>query len=126
MDDNFRKRLEENGADVDTTLKRFMNNEKLYLKFIFKFLDDGNYNGIQENIAKQNYKAVFEYAHSLKGVSSNLGLDPITEDVVQLTEQVRNKEPEEVDAEKVAELGKKLEESYTRFCKLIGEYRDSQ
>ena len=34
MDENFRKQLEENGADVEGTLKRFMGNEALYMKFI--------------------------------------------------------------------------------------------
>ena len=29
--------MEENGADVATTLKRFMGNETIYLKFIMKF-----------------------------------------------------------------------------------------
>ena len=42
MDEKFRKQLEENGADVDTTVKRFMGNEAIYMKFIMKFLDDDN------------------------------------------------------------------------------------
>ena len=40
MDEKFRKQMEENGADVNTTLKRFMGNEALYMKFIVKFLDE--------------------------------------------------------------------------------------
>ena len=34
MEENFKSILEENGADVKTTLKRFMGNEALYMKFI--------------------------------------------------------------------------------------------
>ncbi len=34
MDAGFRKQLEENGADVDMTLKRFMGNEAIYMKFM--------------------------------------------------------------------------------------------
>ena len=40
MDDKFRKQLEECGADVETTLKRFMNNDAIYQKFLGKFPND--------------------------------------------------------------------------------------
>lgn len=58
MDETFRKRMEENGADVETTLKRFMGNEKMYMKYIMKFLDDKNFDSIRENLKSQNYEAV--------------------------------------------------------------------
>ena len=53
MDEKFRKQLEENGADVDATLKRFMGNETLYMKFIMKFLDDKNFAGVKEISARR-------------------------------------------------------------------------
>lgn len=52
MDEEFKKLLIENGADVETTIKRFMGNEGLYLKFLMKFPDDKNYESIQEHYRK--------------------------------------------------------------------------
>lgn len=42
MDVNQKKYLEEKGFDVDGTMKRFLNNETLYLKCLKKFLDDSS------------------------------------------------------------------------------------
>lgn len=122
MDAGFRKQLEENGADVDMTLKRFMGNEAIYMKFIMKFLDDKSYDGIKENLENKNYEEVFKSAHTLKGVTANLGLDPINAVASQLCELLRGKQQEQdVDTDKVKELWEQLEEVYGRFQKIIME-----
>ena len=43
MSELLKQKLKENGADVEGTLHRFMNNEALFLKFILKFKYDQNY-----------------------------------------------------------------------------------
>ena len=40
MDKELKDKLEANGFDVDVTLQRFMNNEKLYFKFLKKLPAD--------------------------------------------------------------------------------------
>ena len=60
MDEKFRKSLEENGTDVDTVLKRFLGNEAMYIKFLVKFIDDKNYEGVIENIEKRDYEETFK------------------------------------------------------------------
>ena len=121
MDENFKKQLEENGADVDTTLKRFMGNEKIYLKFIKKFLDDKNFEAIENGLAQNNYEAAFAGAHSLKGVAGNLGLNPVYEAASEMSELLRNAKSNGVDAEKVQEVKAKLEKCYFGFHKIIEE-----
>lgn len=121
MDANFRKQLEENGADVDMTLKRFMGNESIYMKFIMKFLDDKSYESIKENLEGKNYEEVFKGAHTLKGVTANLGLDPINAVASELCESLRGKQNSDVDADKINELWKQLEEVYGRFQKILLE-----
>lgn len=124
MDEKFRKQLEENGADVETTLKRFMGNDGIFMKFIMKFLDDKNYAGLMENLENQDYQAAFNSAHTLKGVTANLGLDPIRDVVSDMTELLRNQE--EISDEKAAELNglkEKLKEKYDIFYKIIEENR---
>ena len=123
MDEKFRKHMEENGADVDTTLKRFMGNEALYMKFIVKFLDDKNLESLVENLDKGDYQGAFNSAHTLKGVSANLGLDPVCAGASKITELLRNKQPQDVDVETVNEAQKELVESYNLFKKIIGENR---
>ncbi|MDE6203763.1 MAG: Hpt domain-containing protein [Lachnospiraceae bacterium] len=123
MDEKFRKQMEENGADVNTTLKRFMGNEALYMKFIVKFLDDKNFDGIADSLAQGNYEGAFNSAHTLKGVAANLGLDPVSAGASRITELLRNKAPEDVDVEKVNESKDELEKAYNLFKTIIGENR---
>lgn len=119
MDQVFKKQLEEGGADVDITLKRFMGNEAIYMKFILKFLDDKNYDMIMDSLAKKDYAGAFAGAHSLKGVSGNLGLTPVYEASSSITELLRDKQDEEVDTTKLNEAREQLEESYCRLQKII-------
>lgn len=123
MDENFRKQMEDNGADVAGTLKRFMGSEAMYMKFIMKFLDDKNSAGIKENMEKHDYGAAFASAHALKGVTANLGLDPVNAKAAEISELLRNKQPEEVDEAKVNELVVQLEEARIRFCKILESFK---
>lgn len=122
MDEVFKKKLEESGADVDITLKRFMGNEAIYMKFILKFLEDKNYNIIMDSLEKKDYAGAFSGAHSLKGVSGNLGLTPVYELSSQITELLRDKSEQEVDTEKLEEARNGLQKAYCRFKEIIKEY----
>ena len=97
MDENFRKQLEENGADVEGTLKRFMGNEALYMKFIMKFLDDKNFEGIKSNLEKNDFEGAYVSAHTLKGVTANLGLNPVYGVATQISDMLKGKAPGEID-----------------------------
>lgn len=123
MDAELKKQLQENGADVDTTIKRFMGNEALYMKFIMKYLDDKSFEGIAECMASEDYEEVFKHVHTLKGVTANLGLDPITAVASDMTELLRGKQPSEVDVAGLQELYQKLQEENTRFCTILEKNR---
>lgn len=122
MDERFRKQMEGNGADVDTALNRFMGKEELYLKFIQKFLNDKNLESLQDCYKNDDYEGVFASAHSLKGVSGNLGLNPVYDVSAQICDLLRGKEASEVDTEKLKELKERLEDVCQRFWGIIGEY----
>ena len=122
MDELLKQKLIENGADVDGTLHRFMGNAGLFLKFLGKFKDDKNFVLLRESIEKKDYEEVFRAAHTLKGVSANLGLNPICDAASRLTELVRGKTAEEVDEAKVAAEKEAIEESYRIFIGIIEEY----
>ncbi len=119
MDEGFKQRLVENGADVENTVKRFMGNEAMYEKFLKKFVYNSNYTGLEENISSGNYGEAFKCAHTLKGVSANLGLDPIFKAASELTEEFRGKADEEVNRERVQEIWQELQRVYKVFADLL-------
>lgn len=123
MDENFRKQLEENGADVEGTLKRFMGNEALYMKFIMKFLDDKNFEGLESNLEKNDYEGAYVSAHTLKGVTANLGLNPVYGVATQISDLLKGKDPGEIDRGKLDALRDQLEAEHSRFVRLLEKYR---
>lgn len=121
MNEQLKQILVENGADVEGTLHRFMGNGALFLKFLVKFKDDQNFVLLRNSIEQKDYEEAFKAAHTLKGVSANLGLTPIYDSASKLTELLRGKAPSEVDVEKVTQEKAALEESYRLFIKIIEE-----
>lgn len=121
MDDKFRQQLEEGGADVETTLKRFMGNDAIYQKFLGKFPADPNYANLGTNIEAGAYEEAYKCAHALKGVVGNLGLTPIFNKVSDLVEELRNKAAEEVDAARANELWQEIKVVYEEFIAIINE-----
>jgi len=119
MDEGFKQRLVENGADVENTIKRFMGNEAMYEKFLKKFVDNSNYTGLEENLLSGNYGEAFKCAHTLKGVSANLGLEPIFKAASELTEEFRGKADEDVNRERVQEIWQELQKVYKVFVDLL-------
>ena len=78
MDKELKDKLEANGFDVDVTLQRFMNNEKLYFKFLKKLPADQNYVSFGEAINNGDCEAAFRIVQfrcgqCFKGVRANGG-----------------------------------------------------
>ena len=55
MDKFVQTELEGAGVNVEETLRRFMNNEMLMIKFLRKFVDDENMNKLRTLIADKHY-----------------------------------------------------------------------
>ena len=121
MDEKFRRQLEEGGADVEATLKRFMGNDAIYQKFLGKFPNDPNYANLGTNIESGNFEEAYKCAHALKGVVGNLGLTPIFENVSTLVEELRNKANADVDAVRANEEWQKIKTVYEQFIAIINE-----
>ncbi len=121
MDEKIKCLLEENGADVAGTIRRFVGNEAIYRKFLCKFCDDPNYGDLVRNLEQKNYEEAFKCAHTLKGVAANLGLDPLCIAVSDLTEELRNKTAENIDEAAVTAKMEKTVAAYNVFYKIITE-----
>lgn len=121
MDERFKRRLEEAGMEVDVVLKRFMGNEAMYQKFLLKFVDDKNYEGLVADIEKRDYEEAFKKAHTLKGVTANLGIEPVRSVAARITDLLRNKkEEDQVDSE-LDEYKEQLQTAYEEIREIILE-----
>lgn len=81
--------LRERGCDVDGALARFLNKEDFYTKCYKKFLDDPAFAGLDEALKQKDADAAFRHAHTLKGLTANMGLTPLHDLVVRIVEPLR-------------------------------------
>lgn len=76
------------GGDYGQVLKRLPSGA-LVKKFIIKFLDDGSFDELSQALSRGDREIAFRAAHTLKGVSANLGLEQLRRSVSELTELLR-------------------------------------
>lgn len=79
------------GVDLEAVLDVFCNNEEAYIVCLHKFAADKSYNCMLDAIRNNDVDKAFEAAHSLKGVSGNLGFTELFDEVAIITEVFRNK-----------------------------------
>lgn len=98
------------GADYKNTLTRFCSNEGLLSKYVKKFAEDSTYQNLRDAVEAENYDGIEMYAHTLKGVSANMGFTDLQEASARLVEHVRqdNKEGIPADFEQVKEEYKNI------------------
>ncbi len=108
------------GGDYDEVLARFCNREELARKFLYKFLDDQSYGLLMESLHEQNMEEAFRAAHTLKGVSQNLGFDRLQKSAGELTEALRSGKERPSDA-----LVEQVREDYKTTAEAIQMLRES-
>lgn len=91
------EKLTEYGADITGILERFLEDEELYESCIETFYSDTGFNNLGIAILNKQYDAAFNYAHTLKGVTGNMGLTPLYNSIVVLVEALRNKDYSQVE-----------------------------
>lgn len=94
-----------------------LQNEKIVIKFLKKFLDDNTFDCLNKSINDHNYQDAFRYAHTLKGICLNLGLNDVLEYDCPLTESLRNSKS--IDENKVLDQFCKLKQNYNNTINLI-------
>ena len=81
----------EYGADENGIRDRFGDNVELYLRCVTDFLDSPNWPELESALRERDYDRAFDAAHSLKGLSGNLGLSGCYDAVCVLVESLRAK-----------------------------------
>ncbi|WP_106830304.1 Hpt domain-containing protein [Parabacteroides pacaensis] len=120
MENEFLQRLVQiGGVDITTTLDRFMDNEKLYLKILLKFPNDQTFKNLKKSIASNNIPDAFMYAHTMKGVAGNLGLQNLLDILTPLTEDLRGGKTNSIQS-----FMETLTLYYDNICHLIKQMKD--
>lgn len=81
--------LRQSGANVREGLTRCMGDEEFYLELVGMTLEDGSFEKLSAAVEADDRKAAFEAAHALKGITANVALTPLYEQVSEMTELLR-------------------------------------
>lgn len=76
-------------VDYAALIARFSGNEALLKKFLLKFPEDENFLRLSEAVGRRDYPAVETCAHTLKGLSANLGFDSLSNACSEVVTAVR-------------------------------------
>ena len=74
MNNQQKQLLTDNGVDTASGLECFMGIEKMYEKYLLKFLEDPTFSALFNAVDKQEREAARIAAHSLKSITGTLGL----------------------------------------------------
>lgn len=80
------------GVDTEGTLNRFCGNTALYEKFLLRFPEDENFGRIGPAFAAGDLEGALRAAHTLKGVSGNLGMVRLYEACTETVRLIRRGE----------------------------------
>lgn len=77
------------GADYEATMGRFMGSQAMYLRFLDMFFQDESFQKLGAALRGGDLNGAFEAAHTLKGISGNMGLAPLYAAVCAIVEPLR-------------------------------------
>lgn len=118
MTDEKRAMLEAGGFNVDEAMRRFMNNEQLWIKFLKKFKVDDSYAGLVKAMEEQDKEKAFAAAHTLKGIAGNLAMFRFNALISEQTECLRQ---ETGDMTAASAMMPRITELYDEAIRTINE-----
>ncbi len=66
--------LEKAGVDIASAMDRFDNDESFMMMFVKKFTKDTSMESLSRAVEEKDYDTMFRAAHTIKGISGNVGL----------------------------------------------------
>ncbi|WP_040196114.1 Hpt domain-containing protein [Candidatus Soleaferrea massiliensis] len=83
-------------SDYEAVLNRFGNDEGMLEKFVLYFAGDPAFQNLSEAVQTFSFAEIEGYAHTLKGVSGNLGFDRLQAACSELVLYIRQSRYEEI------------------------------
>lgn len=105
MIENFYSEI---GSDAKDVIKR-LGGESTVVRFVKKFAQDKSFFEMKSAMENGDTETAFRAAHTLKGISMNLGFDRLYEASYDITEALRTKETDKA-AQKLPEVEKRYNE----------------
>lgn len=106
-------------------VKQRIPKDEIIERFVIKFLTEPSYQNLCDNLEKENYAEAFRAAHSLKGVSANLGFDRLQSSSSELTELLRGSEENPVDKGETDRLLSRVAQDYHKVIEAIQSCMES-
>ena len=91
---SFAEKFTAAGCDYAALSERTFGDEELILQLMQMFLDDDSFLSMHSCMEKGETDNAFRAAHSLKGSCGMLGLSPLFEKMVRITDELRHGELE--------------------------------
>lgn len=92
------KELKGLGFDYEKTMPRFLKNEDFYISCLQELLEEEGYVKLGELLEQEDVEQAFETAHTLKGITANMGITSIMEPLEALVEHLRNGQGNQAEA----------------------------
>lgn len=114
MTDGLILALKEWGCDTEGALRRLCGDKELYYELINKYFGELDFAVLKGAAAAKDSKIVFESAHSIKGVTANLGITPIYIPICKITDIFRSG-----TCENVSELFDEIDKKKSEFNAIL-------
>lgn len=104
--------------DPQETIRRFCQNEVLLKKYLIKFSEEETYSKLKEAVENKKYDDIEVCAHTLKGLSSNLGMNKLSKYCAKMVDAVRGNTYDHMD-----EMFSDVEKEYERLTKCLEDLK---
>ncbi len=82
--------LEALGCDIDGAMERFLDDEAFYLDCYQQVILDPCFDSLKDALEQHDLGQAFDCAHTLKGITANLGLTPLEQILIEIVKPLRN------------------------------------
>lgn len=113
---NVEQLSQRTGCDLQAALRRLGGMETLYERLINKFLDDRTFEELKSAMEAGDFPMIETKAHTLKGISANLGFETLSQKSDEIVKAVREDHKEQME-----ELFEECERLYERIVTAIQE-----
>lgn len=82
------------GIDMNEGLRHTGNQPTLYMRFLKRFPDDPSFFALQDALLSEHIHGAFLSAHTLKGLTAQLGITALCASATELCELLRSESPD--------------------------------